>query len=290
MLLFTKVDWNKLVIPALVETKKVGYRASTPLYEGSPLTILAPFGVLPFGASPPKPEENITKWTLPIAEMTDGGAVKPIMAQFFDHARALERVLINHAFKNADEFFGKPTKLDMCEEHFNKIVKYSKDQKSAEKYGPTISPTLGFNEDTKTFDRVECFGPDGKPFPIDKIPRRAKAIVQYRLAQVYSVNKKSFGLSMYVARIDIMAFSQESAKPPPLDAYEDPELKAALEARAANAAAPAVDPYDEDAALIAATNAAEATAANKRDREEPAAAAAAAPEPEQKKTKGKGKK
>src|SRR6188768_3687208 len=189
-MLFNKIDWNDLEIPPLVESKKqIGYRASTPTLKGGKQVIIqAPMGTFPFGVSPPKPEKNIKKWSISLAKM-DNGATKPIMEEFFSKMEEFDEFLINYAHKNSKEFFGKQLGLETVREFYNKVVKIDDDPANAAKYGPRISPVIGYNEETRKFDDIPCKNVDKSDLPIDKVPQRSKGILQFRLGQIYCVNQ-----------------------------------------------------------------------------------------------------
>jgi len=287
-MLFNKIDWNNLEIPPLAKSEnQVGYWASTPTLDGGKqANIQAPMGLFPFGTSPPNLDKNVKKWSISLAK-TDNGVTKPIMEQFFSKMEELDEFLVNYAHKHSKDFFGKQLPLETVRAFYNPVLKYDKDPVAAAKYGPRIAPTVGYNEETHTFDDIPCKNIDKKDLPIDKVPRRSKGILQFRLGQVYCVNQKAFGVTLFVTRVDLIILSQEQAKEPNLDAYDDPEMTAALLAykfpeqqqqqHPTEGAPPNLHAYGDGAA--------DAAAEADKKRERPADPAPAA-EPETKKAKG----
>ncbi len=255
-LLFNQIDWSKLEIPPLAKSEKqVGYWASTPTLSGKHFLVQAPMGTLPFGTSPPNLEKNVKKWSISLAKM-DGGVTKPVMEQFFAKMEELDEFLVDYAHKHSKEFFGKQLTVELVRAFYNPVLKFDKDPVAAAKYGPRIAPTVGYDDETKVFDDIPCKNVDKTNLPIDKVPRRSKGILQFRLGQVYCVNQKAFGVTLFVSRVDLIVLSQEQAKEPVYDAYDDPELTAALLAykipepsTPAEGAPPDLNAYDDGAAV-----------------------------------------
>ena len=206
------IDWNKLVVPALEESKKQpGFKSCNPTYEGKPLQIQTGISYLPFGASPPNPEKKILKWSLPIARDHNGKPFSAVTATMFGKLEAFDQWVIQYIFENPLPFFGVAKKRDIVEEFYNKTSKYDKKPENAAKYGPRFSPVLPFVEETKAFKDITCLDVNGTPIGPENIKRGTQAIIIYELASIYSVAGKACGATWNVRSIRIVRHASNEA-------------------------------------------------------------------------------
>lgn len=210
------VDWSKLVIPALEESKKQpGFKSCSPTYDGKPLLIQSGISYLPFGASPPNPEKKILKWTLPIARDLRNAPFSAITTTMFEKLDVFDQFSIQHIFENPLPFFGMTKKRDIVEEFYNKAVKYDKNPVNAAKYGPRFAPVLPFIEETKSFKDITCMDVNGTPIDPATIKNGTQAIIIFELASFYSVAGKACGATWIVRSIRVVRHASNEA--PPID-------------------------------------------------------------------------
>ena len=245
------INLDLLNVPKLEASKKQpGFRSSKPMHNGKTLFIQTHNVYFPFGISPPNPEKNVKKWSIPISEKTNG-VITPLNAQLFNKHIELDEWLMNYAMTNHKEFFDHPVvkSRDVYEEHLNHTVKSDKNPEKTEQYGRRIAPTIMTDEETGRFQELEVIivNPAWQPptiinpktgkripnpeydasiqhyLPVDPLSVVAKSMgeVLYEKKSVYSVNHKAFGYTWVARRIVVTRFGEEPAPEHDADLYAE---------------------------------------------------------------------
>jgi hypothetical protein len=246
------INLDLLYVPKMELSKKQpGFYSSKPTHNRKTLFIQTHDVYFPFGISPPNPEKNIKKWSIPISEKTNGD-ITPLNAQLFNKHIELDEWLMNYAMANHKEFFDHPTvkSRDVYEEHLNLTVKSDKNPEKTEQYGRRIAPTIMTNEETGRFQELEVMtiNPEWQPkyipnpktgkyipnpeydasipefLPADPLSIIPKSMgrVTYELKSTYCVNHKAFGFTWVARKIVVIRFGEDPAPDPDMNLYAEP--------------------------------------------------------------------
>lgn len=189
---FRTIDFGKFVVPKLVKQPR-GNLTSKPQYQRdtgvSTLSIQTPVMRLPFGVSNLADDAGEVSWSVNGA--FDNYRHSPIMGDFYTFCTQVEEFVLAIAEKNSKEWFGKELSRETLAVMMNKWVRVNGDAEKAAKYDPTIKISVRTKKEGGGF-WAECYGVDGKPMPLDAVPKYCRASMKIKLSSIYVVNK-AFG-------------------------------------------------------------------------------------------------
>jgi hypothetical protein len=223
---YKNIAVDGIVIPELKETAP-SHLTSIPTYNGKPVELETPAVWCSFGFSPPNPENNISKFSLPISHKNEHA--NPEAKGFFDFIETVEQHVVKHAFTHQDQFFnptksGAPLSMEVVESKFYNNVKHGTGKTAAdikasfERYGSSMNLSMyhtGTTPETWKIDSsVVVIGPDGQRIdPNTLIGVRFAAICIVLLQKVYSVGKDKYGMMLKLRRVEIITFPTGEAEP-----------------------------------------------------------------------------